>query len=141
MARFFDDKVDLNWWLDAIERHTGEKIKRLETWGWRNQCKYVYFANPEADVKYGYNTSSYSSRMYLDLDSGEVRGVSKYDLEKELGIHNLYQIDHPEVEVLEVTEGWGGWRIFCRKEIEAPRRDNLAECGGIPGPVEEDVVG
>lgn len=118
MARFFSDNVDLNWWLDAFERHSGEKIKRMETFGYRNQCKDLYLADPEADKKYGFNmlddSHGYSHRMYLDLDTGGLRGSR---LAEAFGVCELYMKDHPGVEVLEVAHDFGGgWRISCREE-------------------------
>lgn len=122
MAKFYNDEVDRNWYLEMFEKYTGQQISRTEIWGYRDQVMRIFLKDPEANERFSIRYHASSNLFYqleLDLDMGTLNHC-KLPEAKEWSVAGMYRSEHPGVDVLEVRPKAysSSWIITCRKETD-----------------------
>ena len=110
---FSDVIVDENAFLSIVEKHTGGTIKTVFKDGYRKQILNINFNEEEVEKRF---THPKYGHLEYSLDDGTVAMSGlKYEEEKDYCLFRMYQKDHPDVAVVEVTAHFtGGFRVKVR---------------------------
>ena len=112
MAKFFTAGVDLNWYLEMFEKYTGEEIRSVERYGFRDQCRIINLKNPKANERF--SNANYQFR--LDMDTGTL-DFCRAPEAGDLCVKALFEKENPGMEVVAIQHSTYSdrWILSCRK--------------------------
>jgi hypothetical protein len=119
MAKFFTAEVDLNWYLEMFEKYTGEQIRSVERYGYRDQCRIIDLKDRNANERFSVCYSGPNGAYYqfrLNMDTGTL-DFCRAPEAGDLCVKALFEKENPGMEVVAVNHSTYSdkWVLSCRK--------------------------
>lgn len=120
MAKFFKAEVSLSWYFEMFEKYTGEIIRNIEKYGFRDQCRIIYLKDPKANERFSVCGRSYY-QFRLMMDTGTL-DFCRAPEAGDLCVKALFEKENPGTEVVAVENP-----AYSDKWVLTIREENLEE--------------
>lgn len=116
MAKFFTTEVSLNWFLEMFEKYTGEQIRTIERYGYRDQCRIIYLKDQKANERFSVCGRTYY-QFRLMMDTGTL-DFCRAPEAGDLCVKSLFEKDNSGTEVISIKNipYSDKWVLQFRKE-------------------------